>query len=166
VVAVLVHLCASCGVVTSTQEVIVIKQALAAALAGLLSFGVGSTFADEGKDESGKGKHRNESKERRGGGPGAYFRQHGYTRMPDGHFPPPGECRIWYPDRPAGHQPPPFKCGKGRGRVEPGGWLMTPGPQPDEVEVAVYDPRRPGIVIDVGIFDARTGAMIRVTGSK
>jgi hypothetical protein len=32
--------------------------------------------------------------------------------------------------------------------------------------VAVYDQRRPGIVIDVGIFDARTGAMIRIVGNK
>jgi hypothetical protein len=34
------------------------------------------------------------------------------------------------------------------------------------VEVAVYDVRRPGIVIDVGIFDARTGSIIRVVGGK
>ena len=26
--------------------------------------------------------------------------------------------------------------------------------------------RRPGIVVDIGIFDARTGAMIRVTGAR
>lgn len=30
--------------------------------------------------------------------------------VPKGHMPPPGECRLWYPDRPAGHQPPPTKC--------------------------------------------------------
>jgi hypothetical protein len=88
------------------------------------------------------------------------------TRIPNGHLPPPGECRIWYPDKPAGHQPPPFKCGQADGRVEPGGWLISPGPQPQEVKVAVYDARRPGIVIDIGIFDARTGSMIRVVGTK
>jgi hypothetical protein len=32
--------------------------------------------------------------------------------------------------------------------------------------VAVYDARRPGVVIDVGIFDARTGSMIRIVGAK
>lgn len=31
-------------------------------------------------------------------------------RIPAGHYPPPGECRIWYADRPAGHQPPPTRC--------------------------------------------------------
>ena len=31
-------------------------------------------------------------------------------RIPAGHYPPPGECRIWYADRPAGQQPPPTRC--------------------------------------------------------
>lgn len=32
-------------------------------------------------------------------------------RIPRGHLPPPGECRLWFPDRPPGHQPPPTSCG-------------------------------------------------------
>lgn len=32
------------------------------------------------------------------------------AQIPSGHLPPPGECRIWYPNRPAGHQPPPGNC--------------------------------------------------------
>ncbi len=30
--------------------------------------------------------------------------------IPEGHMPPPGKCRIWFPDRPPGHQPPPGNC--------------------------------------------------------
>lgn len=30
--------------------------------------------------------------------------------IPPGHYPPPGHCRDWYPDRPPGHQPPPYRC--------------------------------------------------------
>lgn len=30
--------------------------------------------------------------------------------IPTGHYPPPGLCRIWYPDRPTGRQPPPSSC--------------------------------------------------------
>lgn len=30
--------------------------------------------------------------------------------VPPGHYPPPGECRVWYPDRPPGHQPSPGSC--------------------------------------------------------
>lgn len=39
--------------------------------------------------------------------------QRGYpdrSRIPPGHQPPPGSCRLWYSDRPAGHQPPPGDC--------------------------------------------------------
>ena len=65
----------------------------------------GAAFADEGKDESGKGKrdHR-EHRER-----GVCFDRHSDNRLniPYGHYPSRGEFRIWYPDRPAGHQPPP-----------------------------------------------------------
>lgn len=148
-----------------------IKYAAVMALVGLIGLSAGS-FADEDKDESGKGwQKREEGKERREErrqheGGSTYFDQHGYNHIPNGHLPPPGECRIWYPDRPAGHQPPPFKCGQARGPVEPGGWVIAPGPRPNEVEAWVYDARRPGIVIDVGIFDARTGSMIRVLGTK
>lgn len=31
-------------------------------------------------------------------------------RVPEGHRPPPGECRDWDPDLPPGQQPPPRKC--------------------------------------------------------
>jgi hypothetical protein len=141
---------------------------VASALIGLMTLGTSPCFADEGKDESGKGKQRFEERKRgddRSRSAGSYFRRHGYTSIPNGHLPPPGECRIWYPERPPGQQPPPFKCGA-RARVEPGGWLMSPGPRAEEVEVAVYDPRRPGIVIDVAIFDARSGSIVRVMGSN
>jgi hypothetical protein len=31
--------------------------------------------------------------------------------IPAGQRPPPGECKLWYPERPAGQQPPPEPCG-------------------------------------------------------
>ena len=32
---------------------------------------------------------------------------YGPPPIPSGHLPPPGEYRLWFPDRPPGHQPPP-----------------------------------------------------------
>lgn len=154
------------------------KRIALTTLTCLLLLGAGA-HADEGKDESGKGKQRYEERfkrsergersersdrDHRDGN--SHFHRQGQTRIPNGHLPPPGECRVWYPNRPAGQQPPPFKCGKSPGRVEPGGWVFSPGPSRQEIEVSVYDERRPGIVIDVGIFDARTGSLLRVTGAR
>lgn len=44
--------------------------------------------------------------------------------IPAGHMPPPGECRIWFPDLPAGQQPPPGDCRDLRYRVPPGAILI------------------------------------------
>jgi hypothetical protein len=46
------------------------------------------------------------------------------VHIPPGHLPPPGQCRIWYPDRPPGHQPPPGSCRKLRHQVPPGAVLV------------------------------------------
>ncbi|MEW6520562.1 MAG: hypothetical protein AB1461_14230 [Thermodesulfobacteriota bacterium] len=124
-------------------------------------------FADEGKDESGKGKEGRHFSEKHyqkhQGERESYFHQHGYTRLniPAGHYPPPGECRIWFPDRSPGQQPPPIKCG---GPVPPGAWLIQHPDDlpPDHVTVTVYEPRRPGVIHAVGEFDIASGIFIRV----
>ena len=46
------------------------------------------------------------------------------VKIPPGHLPPPGECRIWYPDRPPGHQPPPGDCYSLQYQVPPGAVLV------------------------------------------
>ncbi|WP_375738523.1 tetratricopeptide repeat protein [Pseudomonas boanensis] len=45
-------------------------------------------------------------------------------RIPRGHMPPRGKCRIWFPDRPAGRQPAPGKCKKLQHRVPQGAYLV------------------------------------------
>jgi outer membrane lipoprotein SlyB len=46
------------------------------------------------------------------------------SKIPPDHMPPPGKCRIWYPDLPPGHQPPPGECVDLQYRVPPGAWLI------------------------------------------
>ena len=45
-------------------------------------------------------------------------------RIPEGHLPPPGECRIWSPDGPPGQQPPPGNCYDLEYSVLPGAFLV------------------------------------------
>ena len=54
---------------------------------------------------------------------GHYYSGEDY-KIPPGHMPPPGKCRIWYPDSPSGKQPPPGDCDDLRYRVPPDAWLL------------------------------------------
>ena len=56
-------------------------------------------------------------------GPGPVGRGAGVS-VPPGHLPPPGECRVWYPDRPPGHQPPPGPCHVLQYQVPYGAYLV------------------------------------------
>lgn len=44
--------------------------------------------------------------------------------VPPGHYPPPGECRLWYDGRPPGHQPAPAPCRALIGNVPPGAFVL------------------------------------------
>ncbi len=56
--------------------------------------------------------------------PGQVYYENTSPNIPPGHMPPPGKCRIWYPDRPPGQQPPPGNCWELERRVPPGAWLI------------------------------------------
>ena len=50
--------------------------------------------------------------------------ERGMGRIPRGHRPPPGLCRIWFPGRPPGHQPPPGDCDALHYHLPDGAWLI------------------------------------------
>lgn len=45
-------------------------------------------------------------------------------RIPPGHYPPPGQCRIWRPGVPPGQQEAPGSCSDLERRVGPGDYLV------------------------------------------
>jgi len=131
-------------------------------LAILMAFGVGAR-ADEGRPASGPGGLRGEERVRQEER-SSYFQRSRPVRIPAVQMPPAGECRIWHPDRPGASPQPAFPCEDAPATVEPGAWLISPGPHPQEVRVQVYDVRPSGRVVDAALFDARSGAMIRILG--
>ncbi len=94
-----------------------------------------------------------------------YFHTNSRVRIPRGRLPPKGLCGLWYPDKKGNEQPQPFKCSPDVA-VEPGGFLIVPGTDPNNVEVAVYDKKRPGVVIGRALFDTRTGGILRPLDPK
>ncbi|HEU4370792.1 MAG TPA: hypothetical protein VFV05_21430 [Methylomirabilota bacterium] len=48
------------------------------------------------------------------------------VHVPPGHYPPPGQCRIWHAGRPPGHQPRAFPCHQ-RVAVPPGAFILYNG---------------------------------------
>jgi hypothetical protein len=139
-------------------------------VAGLVATAAADEWKDEAHGKEGKGNKEHHGKRRSkandGGAHGydGYFHEHGYTTLgiPEGHLPPPGRCRLWYPDRPPGHQPPPERCEALRYHAPVGAWLIhRPQHRPKYVDVSVYDAYQPGIVITIGLFDVETGAFVR-----
>jgi hypothetical protein len=58
-------------------------------------------------------------------GPSAgYYYRGSLPKIPAGHMPPPGRCRVWLPGVPPGQQPPPGNCWKLQRQTPPGAWLI------------------------------------------
>ena len=57
-------------------------------------------------------------------GPGKGRYESTVPRIPPGHMPPPGQCRIWLPGKPPGQQPPPGDCRELERQLPPGAWLI------------------------------------------
>ena len=70
--------------------------------------------------------------------------------VPRGHYPPPGECRLWFPGRPPGQQPPPARCGTLAGRVPYGAFILYNGREWDtRYDWREHERRNRGSVPDV-----------------
>jgi hypothetical protein len=92
---------------------------------------------------------------------------HASLEIPPGHLPPPGSCRIWFPGTPPGQQPPPGSCEVLASNIPKGAWLLyRPADEPQHVDVSVYDDRRPGVIVEIRIFVAATGAFVGMRGES
>jgi hypothetical protein len=109
---------------------------IVAALA--VSLGTTPAMADPDRKDKKEKKEKHDKQAKRDHRDDRYFHRHGYERLsiPKGHYPPPGMCRAWYPDKPPGHQPAPQRCGA---TVPQGAWLIEhPQGARGRVKVTAY----------------------------
>lgn len=94
-----------------------IRSVATAVLFSALTFTVVQTAGAQGRgraDERGRSDERVWDDAR---GRGSETRGSGAQRVPPGHLPPPGQCRVWYDRRPPGQQPAPTSCANARATV-------------------------------------------------
>lgn len=83
-------------------------------------------------------------------------------KIPPGHLPPVGECRVWRPGTPPGHQAPPRACAGIERHAPAGAWILyRPTRDRKVVHVRELDPYRPGLVVRVRVHDAQRGTYLR-----
>ena len=84
----------------------------------------------------------------------------GLSKVPPGHYPPPGQCRIWYLGWPPGQQPPPAPCESFHGRVPFGTFILFGGkPWDTEYDWARHERQTPSSVPEAVL---RLMIMVRV----
>jgi hypothetical protein len=82
--------------------------------------------------------------------------------IPPGHLPAPGQCRIWIPGTPPGHQAKSRSCVNVEKAAPAGSWIVyRPSEDKKVVHVRAVDQRKPGLVVQVRVYDAVTGGFIR-----
>jgi hypothetical protein len=82
--------------------------------------------------------------------------------IPPGHLPPAGRCRVWMPGQPPGHQAPARSCSGIEHDAPRGSWILyRPTEDRKVVHVRVIDERRPGVVVQLRVYDAQKGTLVR-----
>lgn len=106
-----------------------------------------STFSenDQGQGKGQKGK-KNKSKDAKG-------RYHPFSelKVPKGHLPPPGKCKIWLPNTPPGHQPAPQSCTSALRDVPLGAWVINH--EGDHYRVNIFNRRRRNVIDEVRFYE-------------
>lgn len=78
--------------------------------------------------------------------------------VPPGHFPPPGQCRIWVQGVPPGKQADCVPCNSIDGKIPVGALVLyRPSKESGALQVMEYDEQSPGMIVSVQWYDAQDG---------
>ena len=82
-------------------------------------------------------------------------------RVPPGHLPRAGQCRVWFPGRPPGRQPKAASCAGIERYAPAGSWILyRPSNETRVVHARVIDPKRDGVVVVIRVYDADRGTYL------
>ncbi len=135
-----------------------IRLYLVLALSSLFVFGTSDSYAqgssdrkkDKRWDKRNKDWKPGKGKDERWGRTSERVYPYARLKVPKGHLPPPGECRIWLPGVPPGQQPPPQSCRSAAYEVPRGAWVITH--DGDRYRVNMYSPSRPSVIREVRYY--------------
>ena len=83
-------------------------------------------------------------------------------KIPPGHLPPAGQCRVWVDGLPPGKQPASRSCDGIEYSAPPGSLVVyRPGKDKKVVHVRQMDERRVGIVVRTTVYDVKTGHPVK-----
>ncbi len=92
---------------------------------------------------------------------------HARLKIPPGHFPPQGKCRIWIPGTPPGHQPKARTCHEIDRHAPAGAWVLyRPKTNRRLLYVREVDPHKSGVIIRVRMYDVSSGKYLGEAGDR
>lgn len=87
------------------------------------------------------------------GKPGSGVYSYKELKIPKGHLPPPGQCKVWFPGVPPGHQPPAQSCATAMMNKPVGAWLITH--ESNRYKVITFEQTDRGIIDIIRYFNLR-----------
>jgi hypothetical protein len=94
---------------------------------------------------------------RPGGPPGPAARTLG---VPPGHWPRPGQCRVWIPGTPPGRQARARSCSGILAAAPAGAWILYRPASGGVLHVRVVHESRPGVLVRVRVFNLESAELV------
>lgn len=112
-----------------------------------------ATMFQQSVTDQDRGKGKGKIKDQKGKQKGKAKPIHPFhtLKVPPGHLPPPGECKVWLPGTPPGHQPPAQSCATALRDAPLGAWVITH--DGDNYKVNIFNPKKRNVIDEVRYYE-------------